>query len=186
LEKHPRLLVGTEVPAIGAEGMERLKDSDDAREWQEAVRGLLVQEIRDEAQKKLDESRTYLETLHASIDLFKNNPDLIPGTKTFNKALADEFAKIAAPYEVRQDGKLQGYSVPVQPIIEALRTKQSAASATVEPAGSPVPATPPGAGQHPPTADPPQAGIPSKAGSSAEKEDFSTLFGTIGLPHLQI
>ena len=187
MEKHPRLLVGTEVPAIGAEGMERLKDSNDAKEWQEAVRGLLVQEIRDEAQKKLDESRTYLETVHASIDLFKNNPDLIPGTKTFNRQLADKFAEIATPYEVREDGKLMGYSVPVQPIIEALRSQAAAASATVDTAGSPVPASqPPGVGNNPPSADPPQAGIPSKAGSSSEKEDFSTLFGTIGLPHLQI
>ena len=37
-----------------------------------------------------------------------------------------------------------------------------------------------------PAPEPPQAGIPSKAGSGAEKEDFSTLFGTIGLPNLQI
>ena len=188
MEKHPRLLVGTDVPAIGAEGMERLKDSNDAKEWQEAVRSLLVQEIRDEAQKKLDESRTYLETLHASIDLFKNNPDLIPGTRTFNKPLADKFAELAKPYEVRQDGKLQGYSVPVQPIIEALRSQFAQESATVDNAGSPVPASPPpaGAAAVPPAPEPPQAGIPSKAGSSAEKEDFSTLFGTIGLPHLQI
>lgn len=186
LEKHPRLLVGTDVPAIGAEGMERLKDSNDAKEWQEAVRSLLVQEIRDEAQKKLDESRTYLETLHASIDLFKNNPDLIPGTRTFNKPLADKFAELAKPYEVRQDGKLQGYSVPVQPIIEALRSQFAQESATVDNAGSPVPASLPPAGQQSPTSEAPQAGIPSKAGSSVEKEDFSTLFGTIGLPHLQI
>lgn len=165
--------------------MERLKDSNDAKEWQEAVRSLLVQEIRDEAQKKLDESRTYLETLHASIDLFKNNPDLIPGTRTFNKPLADKFAELAKPYEVRQDGKLQGYSVPVQPIIEALRSQFAQNSAAEASAGSPA-VTPPPAGATTPAAEPPQAGIPSKAGSSTEKEDFSTLFGTIGLPHLQI
>ena len=35
-------------------------------------------------------------------------------------------------------------------------------------------------------AEPPQAGIVSKAGNSTEKEDFSTLFGTIGLPNLTI
>lgn len=160
--------------------MERLKDSEDAKEWQEAVRGLLVQEIREVAQTKLDESRTYLETLHASIDLFKNNPDLIPGTKTFNRPLADKFAEIAKPYEVRQDGKLQGYSVPVQPIIEALRGQMTTTVST--PATPPAPAQPVAT----PPPEPPQAGIPSKAGSSAEKEDFSTLFGTIGLPHLQI
>lgn len=186
LEKHPRLLVGTEVPAIGEDGMERLKDSEDAKEWQEAVRSLLVQEIRDEAQKKLDASRTHLETLHASIDLFKNNPDLIPGTRTFNRQLADKFAEIAKPYEVRDDGKLQGYSVPVQPIIEALRGQMTQQAATVDQSAPPASAPSAGATSTPPVAEPPQAGIPSKAGSSAEKEDFSTLFGTIGLPNLQI
>ena len=187
LETHPRLLVGTKVPAIGKEGEEVLRDSNDAKEWQEAVRGILVQEIEESARLKLEEQDGYMQTLHAAIDLFKNNTDLIPGTKTFNRALADEFAKIAEPYEVRNDGKLQGYSIPVQPIIEALRSKLSAAaSATVETAGSSSPATPPGADSRPPAAEPPQAGIPSKAGNSSEKEDFSTLFGTIGLPNLQI
>jgi hypothetical protein len=189
LEKHPRLLVGTEVPAIGREGMERLKDSNDAKEWQEAVRSILVQEIREAAQTKMEGSQQFLQTVHASIDLFKNNPDLIPGVKTFNRQLADEFATLAAPYEIRQDGKLQGYSIPVQPIIDNLRSQQAARAQT---AGSgpatqqaqPGPAAPPAAGSTP--VDPPQAGIPAKAGSSSEKEDFSTLFGTIGLPHLQI
>ena len=186
LETHPRLLVGTKVPAIGKEGEETLRDSNDAKEWQEAVRSILVQEIEESARLKLEEQGGFLDTLHASIDLFKNNPDLIPGTKTFNRGLADEFAKLAQPYEVRNDGKLQGYSIPVQPIIEALRSKMNA-SATVDPAGSPAPATKPsGAGNSPPASDPPQAGIPSKAGNSSEKEDFSTLFGTIGLPNLQI
>ena len=36
-------------------------------------------------------------------------------------------------------------------------------------------------------AEPPQAGIPSKAGNSGDgPEDFSTLFGTLGLPNLRI
>jgi hypothetical protein len=170
------------VPAIGKEGMETLRDSNDAKEWQEAVRALLVEEIRSNAQAKFEENSGLLETIHASIDLFKNNPDLIPGTKGFNKELADEFAKMATPYEVRVEGKLQGYSIPVQPIIDQMRTLIKARTATPlpptsAPAAAPTPRRP---------AEPPQAGIPSKAGSSSEKEDFSTLFGTIGLPNLQI
>lgn len=189
LEKHPRLLVGTEVPAINKEGMERLKDSNDAKEWQEAVRSILVQEIREAAQTKLEGSQQFLQTVHASIDLFKNNPDLIPGAKTFNRPLADAFAALAAPYEIRQDGKLQGYSIPVQPIIDNLRSQQAARAQTAgnNPATQqpgPGAAAPPAAVQR--AAEPPQAGIPSKAGASSEREDFSTLFGTIGLPHLQI
>lgn len=163
--------------------METLRNSEDAKEWQEAVRSLLVAEIRDSAQAKMEDSREFINTVHASIDLFKNNPDLIPGTKGFNRELADEFAKMAAPYEVRDEDtkKLLGYSIPVQPIIEQMRTLIKARTATPPP--SPAPAAAPVTRR---PAEPPQAGIPSKAGSSSEKEDFSTLFGTIGLPNLQI
>lgn len=189
LETHPRLLVGTQVPAIGKEGMETLRDSNDAKEWQEAVRGLLIEEINEGARTLAENASGQIQLLHASIDLFKNNTDLIPGTRTFNKQLADDFAKLAAPYEVRQDGKLRGYSIPVQPIIDNLRSQQAARAQTAEtvPATqqpTPGAAAPPAAVQR--AAEPPQAGIPSKAGASSEREDFSTLFGTIGLPHLQI
>jgi hypothetical protein len=180
LEKHPRLLVGAQVPAIGKEGMETLRSTEDAKEWQEAVKSLLVQEIRSTAQAKVEESREFLSTVHASIDLFKNNTDLIPGAKGFNRKLADQFAAMAKPYEVRADGKLQGYSIPVQPIIDNLRAQMKAA----EPPAAPQ--TPAAAAPAPPSAPPPQAGLTSKAGSSSEREDFSTLFGTIGLPNLQI
>lgn len=188
LETHPRLLVGKEVPAIGKDGMEILKDSNDAKEWQEAVRELLIQEIQDGTRKLEEGAAPQIQILHASLDLFKNNKDLIPGTKQFNRKLADEFAKVAQPYEVRHEGKLRGYSIPVQPIIDALRSQMTQPAATVDTSvhQSPASAPPAGAAAVPPTPEPPQAGIPSKAGSSAEKEDFSTLFGTIGLPHLQI
>ena len=165
--------------------METLKDSQDAKEWQETVRELLIQEVDDGARKLADSASAQIQMLHASIDLFKNNSDLIPGTRTFNKQLADEFAKIAEPYEVRQDGKLRGYSIPVQPIIDGLRAKMTT-SATVQEPNQSSASKPPGAGVNPPAADPPQAGIPSKAGASSEREDFSALFGTIGLPNLQI
>jgi hypothetical protein len=180
LEKHPRLLVGTEVPAIGKEGTELLRDSADAKEWQEAVRSILVGEIRSRAAKQLEESQDYLETIHAAVDLFKTNKDLIPGTKGFDHELADAFATMAKPYEVRVDGRLHGYSIPVQPLIDNLRAQaRRPAAPTAPPAGAPE-------GTRPPAVEPPQAGIPTKAGASSEREDFSTLFGTIGLPNLQI
>jgi hypothetical protein len=187
LEKHPRLLVGAQVPAIGKEGHETLRDTNDAREWQEAVKSILVSEIRDRAQRDLEENADFLETVHASIELFQNNADLVPGTKDFDVELANRFATLAQPYELRVDGKLQGYSIPVQPIINQLRTQVAAQRATQPPApvtggaATGVPAGKPAA-----PADPPQAGIASKAGNSGDKEDFSTLFGTIGLPNLQI
>lgn len=180
LEKHPRLLVGTEVPAIGKEGTELLRDSADAKEWQEAVRSILIGEIRDRAAKQVEASQDYLETIHASVDLFKTNPDLIPGTPGFDRGLADAFATMAKPYEVRVEGKLHGYSIPVQPLIDNLRAQQQRPAApAAPPAGAPD-------GPRPPSVEPPQAGIPTKAGASSEREDFSTLFGTIGLPNFQI
>jgi hypothetical protein len=197
LEKHPRLLVGQDVPAIGKEGMERLQSTQDAKDWQDAVKSLLVAEIQDRAGRQLEESRDFLQTVHGSIELFQNNHDLVPGTKDFDVELANEFAKFAAPYEVRVDEKLQGYSIPVQSIIDNLRTQLTSrrAQATNAPssaAGTQAGSPPAAAGGGSPAApaqsapDGPQAAIPSKAGNSGEKEDFSTLFGTIGLPNIQI
>ena len=167
------------MPRIGQEGSEILRDTADAKEWQEAVRALLVEEITEQAEEKMEESADFLQTVHASIDLFKNNRDLIPGTKDFNRRLADQFAGMMKPYEVRVEGKLQGYSIPVQPIIDSLRAQAKASAPTPPPAAAVPPETRT-------RAEPPQAGIASKAGASGEREDFSTLFGTIGLPNLQI
>jgi hypothetical protein len=198
LEQHPRALVGAEVPVIGGEGMETLRDTDDAREWQDAVKKVLVEEVQDRASRAMEENAGFLDTVHSSIELFQNNTDLIPGTKEFDVDLANRFATMATPYELRVEGKLQGYSIPVQPIIDQLRSQivaeraRGAESPRSAPAGGAAAAAPAAAaGSSPPPAaaapaDPPQAGIQSKAGNSSEKEDFSTLFGTIGLPNLQI
>ena len=169
------------MPRIGAEGSEILRDTNDAKEWQEAVRSLLVAEIKENATAAMEENEDFLATVHSSIALFQNNKDLIPGTKDFDRRLADSFAGMMKPYEVRVDGKLQGYSIPVQPIIDNLRTQLKAAPSAPTP--PPAASAAPEVGQR---AEPPQAGIQSKAGSSTDKEDFSTLFGTIGLPNLQI
>jgi hypothetical protein len=186
IEQHPRSLIGTEVPSINKEGTEVLQDAEDAREWQDAVKHLLVADVRGRASRAMDEQADFIDTIHSSIDLFRNNRDLIPGTKDFNVDLANRFATMAQPYELRVDGKLHGYSIPVQPLIDQLRA-QAAAKPAAGAASTPAPAatTPPAAA---PTPDPgqPQAGISSKAGAGTETEDFSTLFGTIGLPNLQI
>lgn len=194
IETHPYRLTGAEVPAIGREGTIRLNSTEEAREWQDAVKHELAAEVRDRASRQLDEQRGTLNTIHASVELFQKNTDLVPGTATFDTELANRFAKMAQPYELRVDGKLNGYSIPVQPIIDSLRAQLQSerTAAPVPPAGAPAaPASTPG--QQAPAAaastpgDQPQAGIPSKAGNSGEQaEDFSTLFGTIGLPNLTI
>jgi hypothetical protein len=197
LEQHPRSLVGEQVPRINGEGMETLRDSTDAKEWQEQVKQILVEEVRDRATRALEENSGFLDTIHSSIELFQNNTDLIPGTKDFDVELANRFATMATPYELRVEDKLQGYSIPVQPLIEQLRAQLVAERArsadtprSADAGGAAAAAPAAGAQASPPAApaapDPPQAGIPSKAGNSSETEDFSTLFGTIGLPNLQI
>lgn len=176
------------MPAIGKDGMETLRDSNDAKEWQEAVKSILVSEVRDRASRAMEDSRDFLATVHSSIELFQNNTDLLPGTKGFDRELADRFASLAEPYELRNDqNKLQGYSVPVQPLIDKLRTQLAAerAKAPATPAAPAAPAAP-ATPKKTSASEPPQAGIPAKAGSGSQGEDFSTLFGTIGLPNLQI
>lgn len=171
-----------------------LRDTADAREWQDMAKSVLVEEVQSRASKALDENADFLTSIHSSIELFQKNTDLIPGTKEFDVDLANRFTTLAQPYELVVEGKLQGYSIPVQPIIDQLRSSlvaERAATAAAAPPAAPAagaaastPAAPAAASQAAPSA--PQAGIQSKAGNSSEAEDFSALFGTIGLPNLQI
>ena len=179
LNKHPRLLVGTEVPSLRGEGTETLRDSGDAKEWQEAVRSILQDDLKRRVAARSDESQGFLRTVHSSIELFQNNADLVPGTKQFDRELADEFIKLAKPYEVRNgDNKLIGFQIPVQPLIDSVRQRLTA-TRTAPPPAPPAPPAPEETHQ-------PQAGIPAKAGNSGEgAEDFSTLFSTLGLGGLR-
>jgi hypothetical protein len=179
IETHPRLLVGTKVPGLNGAEDEVLRTTEDAREWQEAARHVLVAEIRDRAGKQLEENRGYLDTVHASIELFQNNPDLVPGTKDFDVELAKRLTTLAEPYEIRHDGKLQGYSIRVQPLIDQIRAQVASerTAAAAAPSTTAAAAAPPAAAR---VVDPPQAGITSKAGGGGDAaEDFSTLFSTI-------
>ena len=191
LRQHPRTLVGQKVPAIGKPGEEVLRDSTDAKDWQDAVKQLLSDEIRDKASRMADENSSMMSVLHSSIELFQNNTDLVPGTVQFDRELADQFAMYAQPYELRVDGKLNGYTIPVQPLINQIRSKLAAARAA-QAAPQPPQVAPGKTGAPTPARTPekpargPQAGIQSRAGTTAEKEDFSTLFGTIGLRDFQI
>lgn len=183
------MLVGQEVPALQGEGMETLRDAADAREWQEAVKQLLTDEVTERATVKMEETKGIIDTVHQSIELFTKNPDMVPGTRQFDRQLADRFAATVKPYELRVDGKLHGYTIPVQPLVEQLRASLAAERASAG-TGAPAAATKPAAargGAQATTDEPPQRGIGTKAGSSSEEpDDFSTLFGTLGLPNLKI
>ncbi len=200
LRKHPRVMVGEQVPDLkGGDGMTTIRDEADAQSWQEAVKSLLTEEVTSRAEKAAESTTDLMNTVHASIDLFRNNADLVPGTKDFDVELANRLTSIVKPYEVRIDGKLHGYSLPVQPLVDQLRELLKAEREKASAAGSPpaaggtaaAPAAPAAAGAPSTPAaavgDQPQAGITSKPGSSGEgKEDFSTLFGTLGLPDLVV
>ena len=194
LNKHPRELVGTEVPSITGEGMETIRDSSDAKDWQEGIKQVLYREIQELAARKADDVRPMMETVSNSIALFQQNPDLIPGTKQFNKELAESFTKLVKPYELRVDGKLMGYTIPVQQLVESVREQLKQQAAPAAPAAPPAPTPQQQRAAAQPrnevgqfAGDQPQVGIPSTAGASGdEPEDFSTLFGTIGLPNIRI
>lgn len=191
VQQHPRLLVGQEVERINGDGKEVIRDSEDAKEWQDAVKTLLLEEVRARAGKAMEDDSEQLNTVHASIELFQNNADLIPGTKNFDTELAKRFTSLAEPYELRVDGKLQGYNLQVQPLINQIRNqlaaeRAAAGAAPAAPAAGAPASTPAAPAAPAAAADPPQAGVPSKAGTGADAEDFSTLFGTIGLPDLRI
>lgn len=184
LNKHPRLLVGQSVPNLreGGDAMETLRDSKDAEEWQEALKQILLTEVQDRAGRQAEGASAALNSVHASIELFQKNRDLIPNTKQFDLELATRFTKLAQPYETRTaEGKLRGYSIPVQPLIEQLRAALKAERSAKPAAPAPAPAAPKA------PAHKPQAGIASKAGAGAPApEDFSALFGTLGMPDFKI
>lgn len=176
LRQPARTLVGKEVPSLSGDGsMERLRDSADAKDWQESVKGILADMIQERVTARQEQLAPVFTTVHESIQLFQNNPDLIPRTAGFNRELADSFASAVSAYEVRQNGKLIGYTVPVQPIINALRQQivarqQTAPAAPAAPSpqqqrAAEQPRTPTGQW------DGPQAGLQSKAGSAGAGTD---------------
>ena len=142
LNLHPRRLVGQEVPSSTGDGMETLRTSEDAREWQDAIKDLLSDEIRERAEQISEEDAANQSILHQSIELFQNNADLVPNTSKFDKELADSVAKFAKPYEVRADGKLMGYSIPLQALIDqerqVLKERRAAKPAAPATPGAPA------------------------------------------------
>lgn len=197
VNKPPAMLKGAEVPKPGgAEGeMIVLRTTDEAAEWQEQVKYELAETIRDRASRLIDEEKPTVDTIHASIDLVRSNADIVPGTKQFNKELADQFGKFMKPYEKRResDNKLIGWTIPAQGILDGIRANL-AASKPAAPAAAPAPGTPTPQqqraaeqartqqGQFAAPPAPPETGIPSQAGQSADTSgEFDTLFGTLGL-----
>jgi len=183
LKKHPRMLVGTEVPSLKKEGMELIRDSADAAEWQEAAKQTIEAEVASRVADKQLSVKPMMSVLQESVLLFQNNQDLVPNTKEFDKELADRFTDFAESYELRINGKLYGYEGNVQPLINKIRTQlatergatgvksqqrqeQAAAQSRAEDGKF----------------DAPQAGIPVKSGSSGEAgENMDDFWRGVGI-----
>ena len=196
VEQAPRYLVGKSVPrADGAEGTETLRDAEDARNWQEEIKTQLAREVQSRVRAGQEANRGTMELLNNSIELFRGNPDIVPGAKQFDKELAESFSELIKPYAVKTaDGHTAGWSIDVRPLLTSARQALSAQRAA-KPAGQTKPAEPTPQQQraaqqpreqgkfagHP--ADAPQAGISSQAGQSSDDDSgLDALFGTLGFP----
>ena len=180
---HPRLLIGDTVPSVKAGGApEVLKTSEDARDWQEAVRGIITEQVTNRTSALMNDARPLLGTLQDSVNLFRSNRDLIPGTAEYNPQLAKQFIEMTKAYLFVADGKPLGWRVDVQPILDSIRQSLGAAAPTArqEQVASQPRATD---GKW----DAPQAGIPSRTGSSgAEEEDYSAFWKTVGMSDMNL
>jgi len=178
--------VGQQVPSLkNDDQMVTLADEADAKSWQDALKGVLVSDLNTRVGRLSEEAAGTAEVIHETIDLFRNNPDLVVGTRQFDEELANRVAKFAEHSEIRVDGKLYGWSIPVQPLVTQLRAQlvaeRSAGTAPAAAVAAPAVASAP--------AHEPQGGLLSQAGAGGDQSsanDFSTLFGTLGLPDLQI
>lgn len=181
LKLHPLELVGKPVPPIdGSDEDVVFRSAQEVADYQEAVKTILQRELEASVAEKHAESREVLDVVHASIQLFQDNPDIVPGSKSYNKALASEFVKLAEPYALKMNGKLTGYSIPVQGLLNQVRARVNAAA---KEAGT----TPPAKKAAAAPARQPQAGIPAKAGASGEgAEDFSPMWKALGIDSVPI
>jgi hypothetical protein len=194
LQTRPLLLVGEKVPNLKDRSLGdiTLRDSAEAREYQETLSGLLDDEVSDKVSQKAESVRPMMSIIQDSVLMFQNNQDLVPNTKQYDPELAKRFTDIAKAYELRVNGKLYGYQVNVQPLINSLRTQivqeRTKNGAAPAPAASAAPA-----GQQQPRNqqgqfEAPQAGISSKSAMSGEggDEDFSVFWAASGLPNVNI
>ena len=191
VEQAPRYLVGKTVPkADGSEGEETLRDAQDARDWQEEIKKQLGREVSRRIEAARTDNAGMMEVLNNSVQLFQSNPDIVPNTKQFDKDLANEFAALIKPFEVRNDGKLVGWKVDVKPMLTTLRQQLNARRAATPAAPAAPTAQQQRAATQPrnerqqfaPNQDTPQAGITSSAGQSPEDgEGLDALFGTLGI-----
>lgn len=178
LELHAMELVGKALPPIDGSDERFVPSSvQEAQQYQEAVNSMLVRQMRGEIEAMRQADDEVISVVHDSITLFQNNPDLIPNSKSFNKPLADHVMKLVQPYALRLDGKLTGFSIDIQGIIDQARGQFKAAP--------PAPTKKAATGRT--TAPRPQGGLASKAGTSgAGDEDFTPMWNALGIDNMPV
>lgn len=190
LDQHPLTLVGEQVPSIKGDGkMVTLRDSGEAREWQEAVTQLLEKEVQSVVTSKMDAVRPITAVIQNSIQMLEQNPDMVPNTSTYDQELVNRFKDATKAYEVRVNGGLYGYEVEVQPMInflrEQLKKERAAAPAAAATPPAPAPAAAGGAPATPAPERAPQVGIASTtAGAGTDDgDDWGTFWSAANLPN---
>lgn len=182
LDLHPMELVGKEVPPLdGSEQSVVFRTTAEAKEYQDAVKTVIGRMMRSEVEQMREADEEVITVVHNSIELFQSNPDLVPGAKSFNRELADQVMSLVEPYALRMDGKLTGFSIDIQGIIDQTRGRLKQAGAAA-PAAAPAKKA---AARRPAPA--PQGGIASKAGTSGgQEEDFSPMWAALGINSMPV
>ncbi len=180
VEAPPRMLVGQTVPSLDPnKETEVIRDTADARDYQEAAKALLAKELGSRVQADITSQAAHLQVVSQSIDILQRHPDLLK-----DKQLADRVASLIKPYEYRKDGKLYGWSVNVEPLVNQVRQQlASERSAPATPAASAAAAAPAAPAAAAPPAAPapgPQQGLRASAAQQAPQEGFDQLWSTLG------
>ncbi|WVX89589.1 hypothetical protein SEA_HITCHHIKER_52 [Microbacterium phage HitchHiker] len=194
LQAAPSELVGQEVLSISAGAAKddkiTLRTRAEAAEYQQDLNTIVQKEINGIAAERRDAARPMATVIQESFLLFENNPDLVPGTKGFDRELATRFAEIADTYGVKVNGSLIGYKdINTQQLVNTLRKsleKERGANGVTAAQQRAEQQRQAAAAQERNDAGQfqgPQGGVLSKAGIQGDAaDDYSAFWGASGVP----
>jgi hypothetical protein len=108
-------------PGAANDAKVTLRDSSEAKAYQESLAKLVKAEIDDVVKQKTDQIRPLMSVTQESALLLQSNPDLIPDTDKYDPELAALVYEVGKSYELKVNDKVIGFQVPMQPIINKLR-----------------------------------------------------------------
>jgi hypothetical protein len=191
LEMHPYLLAGRKVPnPIQGQPDILLRDSSEARDWQEATKQLMEKEVDRFVQQRQRDVAPVMSVVQDSVMLFQNNPDLIPGGNQFDRELATRVMEIGQNYIYKVGDRVIGFHANMQPIINAVRADLAKSRAGANGGAARSDQQRQNAANQPRTESGqfttdagPQAGIQSKTGMVGdESDDYSVFLNAMGMP----